>query len=98
MGEQIVCLRKDGHIRRYVGPHAATVAAQRIALGWEPCTPADELVPGPEPLRSHMPDPTPPQDDAALQDGEAPAGEDAAPIDPAPRAASQRTRRRGDAA
>lgn len=96
MSEQIVCLRKDGHIRRYVGPHASTVAEQRIALGWEPCTPADELEPGPEPLRSAMPDPNPPEGDVASQGGEAPEVEDQAAIAQAPKASSRRTRRRGD--
>lgn len=53
MGEPIIYLRRDGQVRRLVGPHAETLAETRIAEGWERFTPPlahEETTPEPEPV------------------------------------------------
>lgn len=55
MAEPIIYLRRDGIVRRLVGPHAATLAEARIAEGWERFTPPlahgePEREPEPEPI------------------------------------------------
>lgn len=43
MADTVVYIRRGDEVRRLVGPHAATVAKQRAAEGWERFTPEPDF-------------------------------------------------------